>query len=110
MNSLRRLMTTTAPAAVLLIRIAVGGVFLSEGIQKFLFPNDFGVGRFIKIGIPAPDRISLSESRNHIADNDSSLLCRSDGSGSIDEPGVWTTLRPSRLPNSDLGFLSWCVL
>jgi len=29
-------------------------VFLSEGIQKFLFPNDLGVGRFIKIGIPAP--------------------------------------------------------
>ena len=32
----------------------MGGVFLSEGIQKFLFPNDLGVGRFIKIGIPAP--------------------------------------------------------
>ncbi len=48
-------MTTTAPASVLLIRIAVGGVFLSEGIQKFLFPNDLGVGRFIKIGIPAPE-------------------------------------------------------
>ena len=55
MNSIRRLMTTTAPASVLLIRIAVGGVFLSEGIQKFLFPNDLGVGRFIKIGIPAPE-------------------------------------------------------
>ena len=48
-------MSTTAPASVLLIRIAVGGVFLSEGIQKFLFPNDLGVGRFIKIGIPAPE-------------------------------------------------------
>lgn len=47
-------MTTTAPASVILIRIVVGGVFLSEGIQKFLFPNDLGVGRFIKIGIPAP--------------------------------------------------------
>jgi uncharacterized membrane protein YphA (DoxX/SURF4 family) len=29
-------------------------VFLSEGIQKFLFPGDLGVGRFMKIGIPAP--------------------------------------------------------
>ncbi len=29
-------------------------MFLSEGIQKFLFPNDLGAGRFIKIGIPAP--------------------------------------------------------
>jgi len=40
--------------AVLLIRILVGGVFLSEGIQKFLFPDSLGVGRFVKIGIPSP--------------------------------------------------------
>ncbi len=40
--------------AVLLVRILVGWVFLSEGIQKFLFPDSLGVGRFIKIGIPAP--------------------------------------------------------
>src|SRR5258705_3777566 len=55
MRSLRRLMTTTAPASVIVIRIAVGGVFLSECIQKFLFPNDLGVGRFIQIGIPTPE-------------------------------------------------------
>jgi uncharacterized membrane protein YphA (DoxX/SURF4 family) len=30
-------MTTAALASLILIRIAVGGVFLSEGIQKFLF-------------------------------------------------------------------------
>ena len=48
-------MSTTAPASVILIRIVVGGVFLSEGIQKFLYPNDLGAGRFIKIGIPAPE-------------------------------------------------------
>ncbi len=40
--------------AVLLVRILVGWVILSEGIQKFLFPDTLGVGRFIKIGIPAP--------------------------------------------------------
>jgi len=40
--------------AILLIRILVGWVFLSEGIQKFLFPAQLGVGRFEKIGIPAP--------------------------------------------------------
>jgi uncharacterized membrane protein YphA (DoxX/SURF4 family) len=45
---------TTAPIAVILIRLMVGGVFLSEGIQKFLFPGEQGVARFIKIGIPAP--------------------------------------------------------
>jgi len=42
-----------APAN-LLVRALVGAVFLSEGIQKFLFPEALGVGRFAKIGIPAP--------------------------------------------------------
>jgi uncharacterized membrane protein YphA (DoxX/SURF4 family) len=40
--------------AIVLIRLAVGAVFLSEGIQKFIFPDALGVGRFVKIGIPAP--------------------------------------------------------
>lgn len=43
-----------APAATILIRLLVGAVFLSEGIQKFLFPETLGVGRFTKIGIPSP--------------------------------------------------------
>ena len=51
----RKLLATNAPAAVILIRLIVGGVFLSEGIQKFLFPDALGVGRFTKIGIPAPE-------------------------------------------------------
>ena len=49
MSSLRRLMTTTAPVSVILIRVVVGNVFLSEGIQRF-FPNELGAGRFAKIG------------------------------------------------------------
>ncbi len=40
--------------AALLLRLLVGWVFLTEGIQKFLFPAALGVGRFIKIGIPYP--------------------------------------------------------
>lgn len=32
----------------------VGAVFLSEGIQKFLFPDKLGSGRFEKIGLPNP--------------------------------------------------------
>jgi uncharacterized membrane protein YphA (DoxX/SURF4 family) len=50
-----RLLRTSAPGAVILIRLLVGGVFLAEGIQKFLFPGGLGVGRFRKIGIPWPD-------------------------------------------------------
>lgn len=41
-------------SGVLLVRILVGWVFLSEGIQKLLFPAALGSGRFLKIGIPAP--------------------------------------------------------
>jgi len=43
-----------APAAVLLMRLMVGWVFLSEGIQKFLYPAALGVNRFEKLGIPFP--------------------------------------------------------
>jgi uncharacterized membrane protein YphA (DoxX/SURF4 family) len=43
-----------APAATIFVRLLVGVVFLSEGIQKFLFPAVLGVGRFAKIGIPRP--------------------------------------------------------
>ena len=51
----RKLLASNASPAILLIRSVVGGVFLSEGVQKFLFPGDLGVGRFIKIGIPSPE-------------------------------------------------------
>jgi uncharacterized membrane protein YphA (DoxX/SURF4 family) len=49
-----RLLSSTAPASVILVRLIVGWVFLSEGIQKFLFPASLGVGRFTQIGIPDP--------------------------------------------------------
>src|SRR3954470_19645116 len=55
MTFFRKLLTTHAPAAVILVRLIVGTVFLSEGIQKFLYPDALGVGRFTKIGIPAPE-------------------------------------------------------
>lgn len=51
-NNLAR---TDAPAAVVLVRLMVGVVFLSEGIQKFLYPDQLGAGRFLKIGLPMPD-------------------------------------------------------
>src|SRR5436309_11228198 len=52
---MRGLLATQAPAATILIRIVVGGIFLAEGVQKFLYPADLGAGRFAKIGIPAPE-------------------------------------------------------
>jgi len=43
-----------APRATVLLRLMAGGVFLWEGILKFVFANQ-GVGRFTKLGIPAPE-------------------------------------------------------
>jgi putative oxidoreductase len=45
---------TSAPAAVLLIRLYVGVVFAGEGVLKFLRPDALGTGRFEKAGIPTP--------------------------------------------------------
>jgi uncharacterized membrane protein YphA (DoxX/SURF4 family) len=55
---LKRLAATGAPAAVILVRLMVGAVFLSEGIQKFLFPADVGAGRFATIGFPSPEIVA----------------------------------------------------
>lgn len=54
----RRWLATRAPGSVLCIRLMVGGVFLAEGVQKFLFPAALGVGRFAKIGLPAPELLA----------------------------------------------------
>ena len=54
-DALRRWATgTTAPRATVLIRLLVGVVFASEGLQKFIYPDALGAGRFAKIGVPAP--------------------------------------------------------
>jgi putative oxidoreductase len=53
MTVLQRCVRTDAAGATVLIRILVGGVFLSEGIQKFIYPDALGTGRFVQIGIPA---------------------------------------------------------
>src|SRR5438128_10855560 len=42
-----------AAAATLLLRVMAGGVFLWEGILKFVYTNQ-GVGRFTKLGFPFP--------------------------------------------------------
>ena len=59
-NLSRRVFETTAPRATILIRVAVALVFVSEGIQRFVYPNALGAGRFAKIGIPAPEVMGRS--------------------------------------------------
>jgi uncharacterized membrane protein YphA (DoxX/SURF4 family) len=44
----------TGNVPALLCRLAVGLIFLSEGLQKYLFPEILGTGRFAKIGFSDP--------------------------------------------------------
>lgn len=52
---LSKFLNTDNSKTTILIRLIVGAVFLSEGIQKFLFPDELGAGRFAKIGLPSPE-------------------------------------------------------
>jgi uncharacterized membrane protein YphA (DoxX/SURF4 family) len=45
----------TENVPMLIPRIIVGLIFLTEGIQKFLFPELLGMGRFAKIGFIHPE-------------------------------------------------------
>lgn len=55
MSPIGKVLSTSAPGAIILIRLMVGAVFLSEGIQKFLRPDSVGAGRFAKIGFANPE-------------------------------------------------------
>ena len=48
------------PRATLLIRLMAGSVFVWEGLMKFVFPNQ-GVGRFTKLGFPAPHFVASAD-------------------------------------------------
>lgn len=51
-----RIIHSTVSPWTILIRLAVGlVVFFPEGIQKLIFPDILGAGRFAKIGIPYPE-------------------------------------------------------
>lgn len=51
----KKIVSTDTASTTIIIRLMVGAVFLSEGIQKFLFAQKLGSGRFAKIGLPNPD-------------------------------------------------------
>jgi len=52
---IQKLIQTDTSKTIILIRLMVGGVFLSEGIQKFLYAARCGAGRFEKMGFPNPE-------------------------------------------------------
>jgi len=45
---------------MILIRVIVGVVFLTEGILKFVRPGELGAGRFAHIGLPWPHLLAPS--------------------------------------------------
>ena len=49
------LLPLSASRSALFVRLMAGGIFLYEGILKFVSTNQ-GVGRFTELGIPAPER------------------------------------------------------
>lgn len=49
------LLKTDTDKATILIRLVVGIVFVSEGLQKFIWAELRGAGRFERIGIPFPE-------------------------------------------------------
>jgi putative oxidoreductase len=53
-KTLSNLLNTGSPSATLVIRFLTGLVFFAEGIKKFMFPTEWGIGRFEKIGIIYP--------------------------------------------------------
>ena len=55
MGIFRKILATHAPCSTVLIRLIVGGTFLSERHAEFIFIQELGVGRFVKIGIPSPE-------------------------------------------------------
>ena len=52
--SWNRILESDAPAATVIIRLAVGAVFFLEGVKKFLLVGQWSAGRFARIGIPNP--------------------------------------------------------
>jgi putative oxidoreductase len=58
MAIIERIASSNAPAATILIRLVVGVVFVSEGIQKFIFPDEVGAGRFAKIPITGAETVA----------------------------------------------------
>ena len=59
MSSLNRIgniiIRTSADKKIIIVRLIVGIIFLTEGLQKYLFPDLLGTGRFLKIGFPDPE-------------------------------------------------------
>jgi putative oxidoreductase len=59
MNTIKKfnifILNTAKDNRALIVRLVVGLIFLTEGVQKYLFPELLGTGRFLKIGFSHPE-------------------------------------------------------
>jgi putative oxidoreductase len=51
-------LATDNDKSTIIIRFIVGYIFFMEGIQKFIYSDSLGVGRFTKIGISYPEYVA----------------------------------------------------
>ena len=49
------ILSTDNNNGIIIVRLVVGLIFFTEGIQKYLFPELLGTGRFLKIGFTNPE-------------------------------------------------------
>jgi putative oxidoreductase len=57
-HSTERIASPGGPTALVLVRAAIAFVFVTDGLQKFLYPEVSGAGRFAQIGFPSPDLLA----------------------------------------------------
>jgi putative oxidoreductase len=53
-NLKTKILSTIYDNRAIIVRLIVGLIFLTEGIQKYLFPEILGTGRFLQIGFSHP--------------------------------------------------------
>lgn len=55
------IISTAIDNKAIIVRLIVGLIFLSEGVQKYLFPELLGTGRFLKIGFSNPELLTTQK-------------------------------------------------
>lgn len=55
MSNYQKIFRTNEIKGYIIPRIILGYVFLVAGLQKFIFPDSMGPGRFIDMGFPLPE-------------------------------------------------------
>jgi uncharacterized membrane protein YphA (DoxX/SURF4 family) len=58
MDGLEKILAGAGQRSNLVVRLLLGLVFVPEGLKKFLWTEQWGAGRFARIGLPAPQLLA----------------------------------------------------